>query len=931
MSELMIHAAADDVRFLIYFYRKMMEKLNERSIWCISVRGALWFYIPMSELMIHAAANDVRFLLYFYRKMMEKLNERSIWCISVRGALWFYIPMSELMIHAAADDVRFLLYFYRKMMEKLNERSIWCISVRGALWFYIPMSELMIHAAANDVRFLLYFYRKMMEKLNERSIWCISVRGALWFYIPMSELMIHAAADDVRFLLYFYRKMMEKLNERSIWCLSVRGALHCRCFCINENNQAERPPSPPSPGGNTFDVRVLRVPIYRGTNAFQLLNPSPHVWIKKPNYILIQQTTFRMKRFGMDEQIKEEIENEAIPKLSNFKKTFPIIGIVDCGVNINHESFHDKDIPDAIDGDEWNGGRLNVPYKRKMLASKCLIPTTIPRETFNLDVHGHGTKCASIAASSRTQLKFLEGIEGIPSATVSGANPDARIASYKVYGIEANLRGELYLKVDRGLLANAIQQAVEDKVDVLSISLAKKIDREKSYLQDEVNRSAYLAVKKNIVVCVPVGNDDIQHKVSSLAPWVINVGSCNSGGRFFTRIQLGSGVKIKGFGTFITEDGEDRELSLCPICYRVDEPPNLHRLMLVCKRLNCSTSKRATGTLVVGLVIDDCLVHHLHKPMVFFNSDEGACITSYVMNRTSNMICTVKILKSTFEEDNVCRISKFSGRGPNPYDAYLLKPDICAPGENILSAAKWDPTNLYGNYTLANGTSAATPMVAGMISYIRSIHPEWEPGRIKSSIMTTVYILQISFHMVAIPMQNNDEKDFMGFGAGRINPLKAINPGLVYDLTWDEYRRYMLGRVLDNGLLREMGENLEGPVISSEDLNLPSFSSLLGGKTVFNRVLTNVGAKETCTYRAKVEFGRTCPSCTRVFIKPTSLSFNGVGDKKHFELTIDTSSLTIKSNIAMAAYARLLWIEVDGDDKPHTVSSPIVMRTPTFG
>ncbi|KAK8641068.1 hypothetical protein V6N13_010498 [Hibiscus sabdariffa] len=79
--------------------------------------------------------------------------------------------------------------------------------------------------------------------------------------------------------------------------------------------------------------------------------------------------------FGMDEQIKEDIENEAIPKLSNIKKTFPVIRIVDSGVNIHHESFHDKDIPDVIDGDEWNGGRLNVPYKRcpnlQLLSIKC--------------------------------------------------------------------------------------------------------------------------------------------------------------------------------------------------------------------------------------------------------------------------------------------------------------------------------------------------------------------------------------------------------------------------------------------------------------------------------------------------------------------------------------------------------------------------------
>ncbi|KAK4259487.1 hypothetical protein QN277_005813 [Acacia crassicarpa] len=46
-----------------------------------------WSYRPLSELMVRAAAGDVRFLLYIYHRMMEKLNERSLWYLAVRGAL----------------------------------------------------------------------------------------------------------------------------------------------------------------------------------------------------------------------------------------------------------------------------------------------------------------------------------------------------------------------------------------------------------------------------------------------------------------------------------------------------------------------------------------------------------------------------------------------------------------------------------------------------------------------------------------------------------------------------------------------------------------------------------------------------------------------------------------------------------------------------
>ncbi|XP_068648120.1 uncharacterized protein [Aristolochia californica] len=47
-----------------------------------------WTYRPLSELMVRAAGDDVRFLLYIYHKMMEKLNERSLWLLSLRGALY---------------------------------------------------------------------------------------------------------------------------------------------------------------------------------------------------------------------------------------------------------------------------------------------------------------------------------------------------------------------------------------------------------------------------------------------------------------------------------------------------------------------------------------------------------------------------------------------------------------------------------------------------------------------------------------------------------------------------------------------------------------------------------------------------------------------------------------------------------------------------
>ncbi|KAL3330306.1 hypothetical protein AABB24_034250 [Solanum stoloniferum] len=47
-----------------------------------------WTYRPLSEQMIRAAADDVRFLLHIYHKMVQKLNDKSLWNLAVRGALY---------------------------------------------------------------------------------------------------------------------------------------------------------------------------------------------------------------------------------------------------------------------------------------------------------------------------------------------------------------------------------------------------------------------------------------------------------------------------------------------------------------------------------------------------------------------------------------------------------------------------------------------------------------------------------------------------------------------------------------------------------------------------------------------------------------------------------------------------------------------------
>lgn len=75
-----------------------------------------------------------------------------------------------------------------------------------------------------------------------------------------------------------------------------------------------------------------------------------------------------------------------------------------------------------------------------------------------------------------------------------------------------------------------------------------------------------------------------------------------------------------------------------------------------------------------------------------------------------------------------------------------MQPDICAPGEDILCASKYDMQNMYAHYSVMSGTSMASAVTVGLISYIRAIHKNWGPARIKSAIMTSGNWLYISIY-----------------------------------------------------------------------------------------------------------------------------------------------------------------------------------------
>ena len=82
--------------------------------------------------------------------------------------------------------------------------------------------------------------------------------------------------------------------------------------------------------------------------------------------------------------------------------------------------------------------------------------------------------------------------------------------------------------------------------------------------------------------------------------------------------------------------------------------------------------------------------------------------------------------------------ASFSSRGPIlAGGGDILKPDIIAPGQDVLAAVA-PPGNHDRDFDLYSGTSMSSPHIAGVALLLKQAHPDWSPMAIKSAMMTTV-------------------------------------------------------------------------------------------------------------------------------------------------------------------------------------------------
>ncbi|XP_058106617.1 subtilisin-like protease 4 [Magnolia sinica] len=599
-------------------------------------------------------------------------------------------------------------------------------------------------------------------------------------------------------------------------------------------------------------------------------------------------------------------QNMGFWKDSNFGEGV-IIGVVDSGVLPSHPSFGDGGMPPPPS--TWKGScEFNkTDCNNKIIGARSFNKGIVARKgavmagaaVSPLDDDGHGTHTASTAAGT-----FVQNANALGNAngTAAGIAPLAHLAIYRVcFGVDCT---------DSDILAG-IDSAVEDGVDVISISLV--VENSTSFSDDAVAIASFGATEKGIFVsCAAANSGPFNSTLANDAPWILTVGASTMDRSIIATVKLGNGKEYNGQSLFQPKDFRSTQL---PLVYpgangnpdtMTCEDGSLNGTDVKGKIVLCNRggSARTDKGVVIknaggaGMILlnrqqdgfnTEADPHVLPASHVSFTS--GLNIKAYV-NSTYAPTAAVVFKGTVLGTSPAPAVASFSSRGPSIMSPGILKPDIIGPGVNVLAAwpfqigpsasAEYTPS-----FNVRSGTSMSAPHLSGAAALIKSAHPNWSPAAIKSAIMTTADLVTNDGRLIVD--ENLRPADLFATGAGHMNPSKASNPGLIYDLQPYNYISYLCGLGYTDTQVgaiacRSISCSNITSIVEGE-LNYPSFLVRLGPTQTFHRTVTNVG-KAKSTYSVKI----VMPQGVNVVVEPDALCFSEVNQEETFSVTFSRTS-----------------------------------------
>lgn len=455
------------------------------------------------------------------------------------------------------------------------------------------------------------------------------------------------------------------------------------------------------------------------------------------------------------------------------------VGIVDSGVDASHPCFDDTGYDDVAESGPKGMTNDKVVVAKVFNEQAKRLGDTVA------DKNGHGTHVAGTVACNLHTAAVVDGAE-IPYAP-SGVAPGALIGNYNVFpGPDSSARTED--------IVNALDAAAADGMDVINMSLGGGY----SGAQDLGTRAVDNLDRAGIVVAVAAGNDGPAFGTTGSpgsAERALSAGASSVGHYVGVPISSGSGqVSVGAIGDFeVPQTDLTGELALLlaadgalsQACGPVSG--SLEGQIALVSRGTCTFGTKiyhaeqagAEGVIVVNNAPGDPSAMGLDAaftttiPAVMAPFDDKVALMA--LGGESVTMGADRAYART-GNDNI--LMGFSSWGPTRVN-YLVKPDVVAPGGNVLSAQPGDFCDDESCWAFYSGTSMATPHLAGMAAVVIDAHPEWSASNVRSAIANTADIDGV-FQTVDI---TTPELDVQKVGNGLANLEAAVGADVVFDRT----------------------------------------------------------------------------------------------------------------------------------------------------
>ncbi|XP_038974081.1 subtilisin-like protease SBT1.5 [Phoenix dactylifera] len=635
-----------------------------------------------------------------------------------------------------------------------------------------------------------------------------------------------------------------------------------------------------------------------------------------------------------------------------------VIAVVDTGIRPDHRSFADDGrLPPPPS--RWNGSCdvglsfSSTACNRKLVGARFFSNGYLaathggasngPDIFSPIDSEGHGTHTASTAAGVVTaNASFL----GYAAGVASGVSPGARVAVYK-----ACWSTGCY---DSDILA-AVDAAVTDGADIVTLSLGA--GSVPTHL-DPVAISAFGAIEHGVFVAASAGNGGPgESTVANSAPWITTVGAGSIDRRFPADVVLGDGTVVIGVaihdgirvsrrrsfplvyaGNVSTSAPGFR--SSAPYCLNGSlDPAAVRGKVVLCERGAVPRAEKGLAVKNAGgaaMILANALTDGEGVtpdanvlPAVSIGYKAGRAIKAYI-GANSDPRVRLHFRGTQVGVKPAPTVAGFSGRGPSLHSTNVIKPDVIAPGVGILAA--WpdgvSPTELKADrrrteFNIISGTSMSCPHVAGVAALLKAAHPDWSPAAIKSALMTTAYVADNTGEDLVDEGTGNRSTEW-AYGSGHVDPEKAVDPGLVYDLTVDDYLDFMCSSNYSSaaiGIITKRQANCSDKTRKPWDLNYPSVLVVLEQsgtsklEALVHRTVMNVG-EEKSEYSASIRE----PEGVRLVVEPQKLVFEGKGQKQEFVVKVSAEAVNLLAGNSRTEFGSVTW-----SDGKHTVRSPVAV------